>query len=165
MNKRKIFTALGVGIVLLVMLAALGNSTPRTPGQFIKNYNNAIRNSMNRHVAGKDVDSYVRRCSINEYTKNFNGVRANFTGYAEPKPAFMFEFAEDVSADEVFGIIDAAIEAVGDDYKKVDEALGILKGTNYNIRNGYQNDITLNGKEYLLEWVGGSIHFIIVITK
>ena len=165
MNKRKIFTALGGGIVLLIMLAALGNSTPVTPNQFIKNYNNEIRDSMNRHVDGKDVNSYVRRCSINEYTKNFNGVRANFTGYSEPKPAFMFQFSEDVSADELFGIIDAAILAVGDDYKKVDETLGILKGTNYNIKAGYQNDITLNGKEYLLEWVGGSINFIIIITK
>ena len=113
----------------------------------------------------------IRHCSkylrsINEQSKNFTSVDAVFKGYEEPKPAFMFQFSERfVSAKVMFGMIDAAIMAVGDDYKKVDEALGILNGINYNINGGYQKDITLNGKEYLIEWVGDSINFMIIISK
>lgn len=165
MDKQKIFKACGVAVVLFIILAALGSSTPRTVDQFVRNYNSEIKDAMTRHVDKQAVDHFAKRCSFNPSGRGFNGVNATFDGYNEPKPAFMFKFAESASADEVFGMIDAAIEAVGDDYKKVDEALGILSGTEYNIKGGYQKDITVNGKEYIIEWVGDTINFMIIILK
>ena len=165
MTKQKIFKACGIAVVLFIILAALGSSTPKTVDQFIKNYNNELKDAMTRHVDKQAVDSFVKKCSLNGYTKNFNGVNATFTGYEEPKLTLVFQFAESTSASEVFGMIDAAILAVGDDYKKVDESLGILNETNYNINGGYQKDITVNGKEYLIEWVEDSINFMIIILK
>ena len=163
MAKRKIFKACGVAVVLFIILAALGTSTPRTVNQFVRNYNSEIKDAMTRHVDKQAVDRFAKRCSLNASGKGFNGVNATFDGYNEPKPAFMFKFAESASPAEVFGMIDAAIEAVGDDYRKVDEALGILKGTEYNINGGYQKDITINGKEYLIGWIGETINFMIII--
>lgn len=163
MDKQKIFKACGVAVVLFIILAALSSSTPRTIDQFIRNYNSEIKDAMSRHVDKQAVDHFAKRCSFNG--RNLNGVNATFNGYEEPKPAFSFQFAESASADEVFGMIDAAIEAVGDDYRKVDEALGILSGTEYNIKGGYQKDITVNGKEYLIDWVGDTINFMVIILK
>ena len=40
-----------------------------------------------------------------------------------------------------------------------------VNGINYNINGGYQRNVTLNGKEYLIEWVGDSINFMIIISK
>ena len=165
MDKQKIFKACGVAVVLFIILAALGSSTPRTVDQFVRNYNSEIKDAMTRHVDKQAVNHFAKRCSFNPSGRGFNGVNATFDGYNEPKPAFMFKFAESASADEVFGMIDAAIEAVGDDYRKVDEALGILSGTEYNIKGGYQKDITVNGKNYLIEWVGETINFMIIISK
>lgn len=165
MDKQKIFKACGIAVVLFIILAVLGSSTPRTVDQFVRNYNSEIKDAMTRHVDKQAVDHFAKRCSLKASGKGFNGVSATFAGYNEPKPAFMFKFAESASADEVFGMIDAAIEAVGDDYKKVDEALGILNGINYNIKGGYQKDITVNGKEYLIDWVGDTINFMIIILK
>ena len=164
MSKKKI--ALAVCGVLVLLLIMAGGSTPKTVDQFIRNYNSEIKAAL-RHqdISEGDLDFYAKRCALNGYTKSFNGVNATFTGYEEPKLTVIFQFAQDVSAKELFGMIDAAISAVGDDYKKVDKALGILNGIDYNINGGYQKDITVNDKEYLIEWVGDSINFMIIILK
>ena len=169
MAKRKIF----VLSCLLLFLSAIMTGcsmTPRTVDNFITNYNNEIRNAMKNHFSSeKSADSAARNCSLNGYTKSFNGVNASFTGYEEPKLTLVFQFAENLSADEVFGMIDAAIMAVGDDCEEVGKALGILYNANnvnyYNVEGGYQKDITFNSKEYLIEWVDETINFMIIISK
>ena len=161
---KKIFIMSCALIFLSVILTGC-SLTPRTVDQFITNYNREIGNAMKHHVEERELDSYVTRCSLNPGSKTFKGVQATFKGYGEPKLAFMFHFDEDISAKELFGMIDAAILAVGDDDKEVDTALGILKGTNYNINGGYQNNITFNGKEYFIEWVGGYISFMIILSN
>ena len=116
-------------------------------------------------MAEGDLDFYAKRCALNGYTKSFNGVNATFTGYEEPKLTVIFQFAQDVSAKELFGMIDAAISAVGDDYKEVCKALKIFNGIDYKVDGGYQKNVTINGKEYLIEWVGEYISFMIILPK
>ena len=169
MTKQKIFILICLSLLLSAVITGC-SMTPRTVDNFITNYNNEIRNAMKNHYSSdKSADSATRNCSLNGYTKSFNGVNATFTGYEEPKLTLVFQFAENLSADEVFGMIDAAIMAVGDDCEEVGKALGILYNANnmnyYNVKDGYQKDITFNDKEYLIEWVGGSINFMIIILK
>lgn len=169
MIKRKICILICLSLLLSAVITGC-SMTPGTVDNFITNYNNEIRNAMKNHFSSeKSADSAARNCSLNGYTESFNGVNASFTGYEEPRLTLIFRFSENLSADEVFGMIDAAIMAVGDDCEKVGKALGILYNSNnvnyYNVKGGYQKDITLNGKEYLIEWVGDSINFMIIILK
>ena len=169
MIKRKICILICLSLLLSAVITGC-SMTPGTVDNFITNYNNEIRNAMKNHFSSeKSADSAARKCSLNGYTKSFNGVNASFTGYEEPRLTLIFRFAENLSADEVFGMIDAAILAAGDDCEKVGKALGILYNSNnvnyYNVKGGYQKDITLNGKEYSIEWVGDSINFMIIILK
>ncbi len=52
MANRKILTACGVAVVLFIILAALGNSTPKTVDAFITNYNKAIKDTVDARMEG-----------------------------------------------------------------------------------------------------------------
>lgn len=164
--------------VILICAALTGCSvTPKTVDQFINNYNREIRNAMEWHVSKNLVNNCAAKCSIGQtnvivrrkncvfreemVTFNGNESGGNFAGSLE----INFRFHESIPASEIFAMIDAAIIAVGDDYKSVESMFGILKDGHYNIRGGYQKRIKYGSKEYELTWLGEYIVLDIKIPK
>lgn len=167
MSKKKILIGVGVALLLFIMLAAAGGSTPKTVDQFIANYNREIKNTLGN-------ESLVRTCSLNNVVTNFSAAKMQemsngnvaFMGTEHPESLSIgFSFSHSTSPDVVFPVMEAAILASGEDCNNVTTKLGILNGNRYNIPGGYQKDIQLNGKRYSLMSVEEFIMLSINIPK
>ena len=174
MNKGKIFIGLGVGIVLLMMLAAAsGTSTPKTIDQFINNYNKGLE----KVIASRFKRAYktvVDTCLINKVVTNVNGIKMQeiyvgdvaFMGRDYDKSfTASFAFNKKVDSKVIFSIIEAAILAAGDDYNSVMKSLGIMSGNQYSIPGEYNKEITFNKNKYFLTSIDDMILLNISIPK
>lgn len=177
MDKKKIFIALGVGIVLLTMLAACGGNTKaKTVSQFITNYNNEIKETLAKRI-GKNEKSYRRflnMCTISGNAADVGGMKMRelYEGDAvfmtmENNSIFQVQFAfkADIPADALFPMIEAATLATGDDYKEVFKKMGILTGKGYNIRHASEYEIDFGVNHYSFIWADDAFSFVIVIPK
>ncbi|MBQ6296512.1 MAG: hypothetical protein IJK81_02240 [Selenomonadaceae bacterium] len=175
MNKGKIFIGLGVGIVLLIMLAAAsGTSTPKNIGQFISNYNKEIQKVADKRAEGPGKGVLIGRCSINNLETAINGSKVaaicnengGFVSYDYQKSFTVgFALSKSISSNLIFSIIEAAILASGDDYNSVMKSLGVMSGNQYSIPGEYNREITFNKNKYFLTSVDDMILLNISIQK
>ena len=118
MDKRKIFITLGVGIVLLVMLASFsGNTKPKTVSQFITNYNSRIKETIANRI-GENSSGYKRfvsMCTISGNAADVGGMKMRelYGGNAvfmtmENNSIFQVQFAfkPDIPADALFPMME-----------------------------------------------------------
>lgn len=177
MAKQKIFTALGIGIVLLTMLAACGGNTkPKTVSQFITNYNNEIKETLANRI-GKNEKSYrhfLNMCTISDNAADVGGMKMRelYEGDAvfmtmENNSMFQvqFSFKPNIPTDSLFPMMEAATLAAGDDYKEVFKKMGILTGKGYNIRHSSEYETDFGGNHYSFVWVDEAFSLVIAIPK
>lgn len=166
MTKQKIFTACGIAIVLFIILAALGSSTPKSVDAFITNYNKAIKAS--------NESILISRYSINNVGTAVNGSKmaafyredGGFVSYDYQKSFTVgFALSKNIASDAIFSILEAAIKAAGDDYNSVMKSLGVANGNQYSIPGEYNKEITFNKKNYFLTSVDDMILINISIPK
>ena len=174
MANRKILTACGVAVVLFIILAALGNSTPKTVDAFITNYNKAIKDTVEARMEGPGKGVAIGICSINNVETAVNGSKiavlcnelGGFGSFDNPKSFSVgFALSKDISSNNIFLILEAAIEAAGDDYNSVMKSLGVANGNRYSIPGEYNKEITFNKKKYFLTSADDMILINISIPK
>lgn len=180
-NKKIIAVALIAIAGLMVLMASYSYSTPKTAEQFIERYNKEIKRTAGEVVENKyhGQSKLVENCTLNDI-KIGQGCKYQtlfkesiyFSVYDESQGRnfnnqpmhISFSLYESAPVDAVFAIIEATIAAVGDDEKKVTQALGILAGNHYNIPYNYNKKINFNNKEYYIIPFDRGIVFSVTIN-
>ena len=181
-NKKIITVALVTIAGLMVLMASYSYSIPKTAEQFIERYNKEIKRTAGEVVENKyhGQSKLIENCTLNDI-KIGQGCKYQtlfkksiyFSVYDESQGRnfntqpihISFSFYESAPVDAVFAIIEATIAAVGDDEKKVAQALGILAGNHYNISYNYNKKINFNNKEYYIMPFARGIVFSVTIAS
>ena len=172
MSKKKI--ALAVCGVLVLLLIMAGNSTPKTVGQFVSNYNREIQKIVDAREEGSGKGVLIGRCSINNLETAINGSKVaaicgesgGFVSYDYQKSFTVgFALSKSIPSKNIFLVIEAAILAAGDDYNSVMKSLGVMSGNQYSIPGEYNKEITFNKNNYFLTSVDDMILLNISIQK
>ena len=122
------------------------------------------------------IKEFIRHGVYNNMTATdiFNGSKiavlcnelGGFGSFDNPKSFSVgFALSKDISSNNIFLILEAAIEAAGDDYNSVMKSLGVANGNRYSIPGEYNKEITFNKKKYFLTSADDMIIINISIPK
>ena len=173
MTKQKIILSCLL-ILLSAVMTGCGSSVPKSVDAFITSCNKAIKDIVEARMEGPGKGVAIGTCSINNVETAVNGSKmaalcnekGGFISYDYPKSFTVgFALSKNISSNNIFLILEAAIIAAGDDYNSVMKSLGVVNGNHYSIPGEYNKEITFNNKKYFLTSVDDMILLNISIQK